>query len=118
MGDRLANTRGLDDDVVELARIGDALQLVGQIVRKRAADAAVGERDKVVGLGKAAVGDKAGVDVDLADIVDDHGGADAAVVGEDVVEQRGLAGTEVSGKHDDLHGFVGHVPPLLDMAYS
>ena len=89
------------------------LQLVGQVVRKRAADAAVGERDEVVGLGKAAVGDKAGVDVDLADIVDDHGGADAAVVSEDVVEQRGLAGTEVSGKHDDLHGFVGHVPSFV-----
>ena len=64
-GDRLANTRCLDDDVVELARIGNALQLVGQVVRKRAADAAVGERDEVVGLGKAAVGDKTGVDIDL-----------------------------------------------------
>ena len=112
-GDRLANARSLDDDVVEVARIGDALQLVGKVVRKRAADAAVGERDEVVGLGKAAVGDKAGVDVDLADIVDNHGGADAAVVSEDVVEQRGLAGTEVSGKHDDLHGFVGHVPSFV-----
>ena len=112
-GDGLANARGLDDDVIEVARIGDALQLVGQVVRKRAANAAVGERDEVVGLGKAAVGDKAGVDVDLADIVDDHGGADAAVVSEDVVEQRGLAGTEVSGKHDDLHGFVGHVPSFV-----
>ena len=112
-GDRLTNTGGLDDDVVELARIGNALQLVGQVVRKRAADATVGERDEVVGLGKATVGDKAGVDVDLADIVDDHGGADAAVVGEDMVEQRGLAGTEVSGKHDDLHGLVGHVPSFV-----
>ena len=83
------------------------------LARSSAADAAVGERDKVVGLGKAAVGDEAGVDVDLADIVDDHGSADATVVGEDVVEQRGLAGTEVSGKHDDLHGFVGHVPSFV-----
>ena len=112
-GDRLADTRGLDDDVVELARIGNALQLVGQVVRKRAADAAVGERDEVVGLGKAAVGDEAGVHIDLADIVDDYGGADTAVVSEDVVEQRGLAGTEVSGKHDDFHGFVGHVPSFV-----
>ena len=32
---------------------------------------------------------------------------------EDVVEQRGLAGTEVSGKHEDLHGFVGHVPSYV-----
>ena len=29
------------------------------------------------------------------------------------LEQRGLAGTEVSGKHDDLHGFVGHVPSFV-----
>lgn len=63
-GDRLANARSLDDDVVEVARIGDALQLVGKVVRKRTADAAVGERDEVVGLGKAAVGDEAGIDVD------------------------------------------------------
>ena len=26
------NIRGLDDDVIEVARIGDALQLVGQVV--------------------------------------------------------------------------------------
>ena len=96
-----------------VARIGDALQLVGKVVRKRAADAAVGERDEVVGLGKAAVGDEAGVHIDLADIVDDYGGADTAIVSEDVVEQRGLAGTEVSGKHDDFHGFVGHVPSFV-----
>ena len=49
----------------------------------------------------------------VSEIVDDHGGADAAVVSEDVVEQCGLAGTEVSGKHDDLHGFVGHVPSFV-----
>ena len=110
-GDRLANARCLDDDVIEVARIGDALQLVGKVVRKRTADAAVGERDEVIGLGKAAVGDEAGVHIDLA--VDDYGGADAAVVSEDVVEQRGLAGTEVAGKHDDLHGFVGHVPSFV-----
>ena len=101
-GDGLADAGGLDDDVVEAAALGDVVELAREVVGERAADAAVGERDQAVGLGQAAVCDQVGVDVDLADVVDDHGGADALVVGEDVVEKGGLAGTEVAGEHDDL----------------
>ena len=107
-GHGLADAGGLDDDVVEVAGVCQAGELVSQVVGKGAADAAVGERDKVVGGRKAAILDEAGVDVDLADVVDDDGRADAAVVGQNVVEQRGLAGTEVAGEHHDLDGVVGH----------
>ena len=112
-GDRLADAGGLDDDVVEVAGFGDALQLVGEVFGQRAADAAVGEGDEVVCLGKAAVGDKIGIDVDLADVVDDHGGTDTAIVFEDMVEQGGLAGTEVAGEHHDLDRLVGHGPSFV-----
>ena len=112
-GDGLADAGGLDDDVVEVAGFGDALQLVGEVFGQRAADAAVGEGDEVVCLGKAAVGDKIGIDVDLADVVDDHGGTDTAIVFEDMVEQGGLAGTEVAGEHHDLDRLVGHGPSFV-----
>jgi hypothetical protein len=49
-GDGLADARGLDDDVVEVAGLRDAAQLLGQVVGERAADAAVGDGDEAVGL--------------------------------------------------------------------
>ncbi len=107
-GDGLADARGLDDDVVEVARVGDAAQLACQVVGQRAAQAPVGHGDEVaVYLRQAALLDEAGVDVDLADVVDDDGGADALLVGEDVVEQGGLACAEIAGEQDDLCGRVG-----------
>ncbi len=39
------------------------------------------------------------VDADLAELVDDHGIALAVVLGEDAVEERGLAGAEEAGEH-------------------
>ena len=101
-GDGLADARGLDDDVVELTRVGDAGELASEVVGEGAADAAVGHRDELVGLGETTLLDEVGVDVDLADVVDDDGRANALVVGEDAVEQRRLASPEIAGDEDDL----------------
>jgi len=100
VGDRdgLADARGLDDDVVEVAGVRDALELFCQVIGKRAADAAIGERDEVVGLGETAVPDETGVHVDLADVVDDDGGTDALVIAEDVVQKRGLSRAKIAGE--------------------
>jgi len=49
----------------------------------------------------AAVADERRVDVDLAHVVDDDGDAAPFAVVEDVVEKRGLAGSEKTGKHRD-----------------
>ena len=116
-GDGLADARGLDDDVVEVAGVSDVLELLCEVACERAADAAVGEWDEVVGLREAAVLDEAGVDVDLADVVDDDGRADSLVVAEDVVQERGLAGAEVTGEQDDLAllSGAGHMPSLLGL---
>ena len=118
-GNGLADARCLDDDVVEVAGLGDGRELLRQVGGERAADAAVAHGDEAVGGGEATVLDQARVDVDLADVVHDDGGADALVVGQDVVEERGLARSQVAGEHDDLdrdRGILrchGHACPLL-----
>ena len=51
--------------------------------------------------------DEVVVDADLAELVDDDGVLLAVRLGQDAVEQRGLAGAEIAGQHG--HGyFVGH----------
>ena len=47
------------------------------------------------------------VDADLAEFVDDDGVFLAVRLGQDAVEQRGLAGAEIAGEHGDGN-FVGH----------
>ena len=50
------------------------------------------------------MGSGGGVDIHLADVVDDDGEADTAVIVEDAVEEGGLAATEVAGEqqHRDI----------------
>ena len=106
---RIGEARGLDDDGVELALaphqpVDDA----DEIAAHGAADAAV------VHLEHFFVGadDEVVVDADLAEFVDDDGVFLAVRLGQDAVEQRGLAGAEIAGQHGD-RDFVSHfVPPL------
>ena len=109
-GHGLANARRFDDDVVELARSGDFAELGGQVLGKRAADAAVRQRYHAVGLREPAFAYQALVDVDLADVVHDDGRAHVAIVRQDIVEKRRLPRSQVTGHEDDLHGFApfGH----------
>ena len=89
---------GLDDDGVEPAlALHQALDDADQVAAHGAADAAV------VHLEHFLVGadDQVVVDADLAELVDDHGVALAVVLGEDAVEQRGLAGAEIAGEDGD-----------------
>ena len=106
-GHRLADARGLDDDVVEVTRGCNLLELAREIVGKRAAEATVGHGDELaVDLREAALGDQVGVHVDLANVVHEHRRADALVVGEDVVQQRGLTRAQVARNEDSL-GLLG-----------
>ena len=106
--DRLADARRLDDDVVEVARVGNLAELAGEVVGERAAEAPVRHGDEVaVYLGEPALLDERGVHVDLADVVDDDGGTDALLILKDVVEKRGLAGPEVAGEQGDLRLLAG-----------
>lgn len=96
----LADAAGFDDDVVEAVGEGDVAELVDEVEFEGAADAAVLEWDEaVVGLSDdAALLDEGGVDVDLSDVVDDDGEADALTVGEEAVEECGFAAAEVAGE--------------------
>ncbi len=69
----------------------------------RAAQTPVAERDRGV---PERSGDGHGVDLDRAEVVDDRADAGAAAVVQEVVEERGLAGAEESGEHDD--GYLRH----------
>ena len=110
LGDRgrLADAAGLDRDVVEAVHPGDLLELGHEVHLERTADAAVLQgHEAVVGLAHdAALLDQVGVDVDLAEVIDDHGELDAAAVGEDPVQERGLAASEIAGEQQDRQGFV------------
>ena len=45
------------------------------------------------------------VDADFAELVDDHGIFLAVRLGQDAIEQSGLAGAEIAGEHRDRHFF-------------
>ena len=101
---RIGEPGGLHDDGVELALaphqpVDDA----HEVAAHGAADAAV------VHLEHFLVGahDQVVVDADLAEFVDDDGVLLPVRLGQDAVEQRGLAGAEIAGQHRDGN-FVGH----------
>src|SRR5262249_36263366 len=51
------------------------------------------------------------VDADLAELVDDDGVLLPVRLGQDAIEQRGLAGAEIAGEHRDGNFFGHHTPP-------
>src|SRR4051812_10419670 len=106
---------GLDDDGVELALaphqpVDDA----HEVAAHGAADAAV------VHLEHFLVGpdDEVVVDADLAEFVDDDGVLLTVRLGQNAVEQGGLAGAEIAGQHGDGN-LVGHrLTPFRHRIYA
>jgi hypothetical protein len=104
---------GLDDDGVELAFSSDeAVDDAHQVAAHGAADAAVVHLEHFL----VGVDDELVVDADLAEFVDDDGEFLAVRLGQNAVEQRGLAGAEITGEHGDGdfgggsgHGGGGHL---------
>ena len=95
---RIGEAGGLHDDRVELALaphqpVDDA----DQVAAHGAADAAVVHLEHFL----VRADDQVVVDADLAELVDDHGVFLAVRLGQDAVEQRGLAGAEIAGQHRD-----------------
>ena len=101
---RIGEAGRLDDDRVELAlALHQAVDDADEVAAHGAADAAVVHlEDFLVGADDEVV-----VDADLAELVDDDGVALAVLLGEDAVEERGLAGAEIAGEHGD-GDLVGH----------
>ena len=100
---RLADAARLDDHIVKLAGVDDFGNLAYQVGAQRAADTAVLQSHEVV---RAVLSDNApflyqrSVDVDLAYVVDNNGEAYASAVGENTVEQSGLAAAEIAGEQE------------------
>jgi hypothetical protein len=110
-GQRLGNAGGFDHQGVEAPGFGQRAHLFQQVFAERAADAAVGHfHQRFLGLGERglAAAHQVCVDVHLGHVVDDHGHAPPFAVGEDVVQQRRLAGPEEAGKDSDGQAGVGH----------
>ena len=113
-GNRFADARCLDDDVVVLARVRDVGQLVCQVIGKRAAQTSIREWNEVaIHLGEPVRIDQRRIDVHLADVVHDDRSADAFLVCEDVVQKGGLACSEVSSEQDDFNRLLFFHEALL-----
>ena len=102
LGDRLrlADATGLDDDVVELTHGGDFAQLLHQVHLQRAADAAVlkGHQAVVSLTDDTTFFNQVGIDIDLAEVVDNDGKLNALAVVKNLVYQCSLAAAEVAGE--------------------
>ena len=94
----IGEARCLHDDRVELAAaLHQPLDDADEIAAHGAADAAVVHLEHFL----IGVYDQFVVDADLAELVDDDREFLAVRLGQDSVEQRRLAGTEITGKHGD-----------------
>ncbi len=95
---RIGQAGGFHHQVIDrLGAIQNPVDRLQQFTVDRAADAAVAELDHVVTGGDHQIV----VDADLAEFIDQHGGLEALLVAENVVEQCGLAGPEKPGQDRD-----------------
>ena len=104
LGDRqrFGDAGAFDDQTIETTLPCERRHLLQQILAQRAANAAVGHLDEFfLGSveGRTAAFEERGVDVHLAHVVDDEGDPAVLAVVEQMVEQRGLSGSEEAGKH-------------------
>ncbi len=95
-GNRLGDTCGLDEQVVEALLPGQLFNLDHQVFAKGTADAAVRHlHQPLFGAGERVFAlNQLGINVDLAHVVNDHGHFQALLVVQDVVEQGSLSGSE------------------------
>ena len=103
---RIGEAGGLQHDAVEVdAAVVEIAQQVlergDEIAAQRAAQAAALQQHHVVVDGL----DQQMVEPDLAELVDDDGGAGERGIVHQAVEQRGLAGAEEAGQHGERNGF-------------
>ena len=104
---------GLDHDVLDRRpQRQNRVERRHELVRHRAAQAAIGELDDVLLRtgGIAAALEDLAVDADIAELVDDDGEPPALRIGEHVADQRRLAGAEKAGDDGAGHASerVGH----------
>ena len=96
----LADAAGLDDDVVKALQLHQLEYLFDEVGLQGAADATVLQgHEAVVFLSHdTPLLDEVGVDVHLADVVDNNGKLDAALVGKDMVYQSRFPTAQITGQ--------------------
>ena len=94
----LAYSAGFDGDIVESVHLHDVGELCHEVHLQRAADAAILQcHEAVVALSHhASFLYERGIDIHFADVVYDDGKLNVPAVGENAVEQRGLAAAEIA----------------------
>ena len=101
----IGHARRLDHDMIEAFRSFQQGQERGhQRIADRAAEAAVGERDRVAGV----VGHEPPVDVEGAEVVHQHREAPSGGAAQQAVQQRGLAGSQEAADHGEGNRIAGH----------
>ena len=101
-GHGLADSGGLDEDVVVFAGLDHLLDVAGHLALEGAADAAVCQRDDVACVCYvSALCDQGGVHVHFADVIDDDCDPVTLLVVQDPVQQCGLACSEIAAKQRD-----------------
>ena len=108
----LTDAAGLNQDIVEFVLLGEADDLLHQVGFQRAADAAVLEGDDAVLVlfhNARSFFDEGGIDIHLANVVDDDSHLVASLVVQDVVHQGCLARSQIAGEQGDGNKFVFHV---------
>src|SRR6185312_5900429 len=112
------DARGFDDDMVEPVRLREQLeQGLDQRIADRAAQAPVGERDRVAAVGC----DQLAVDVERAEIIDQHCESPPRRTGQQPVEQGRLARAEEptdDGERDHGCGRATPVARLLMLLWT
>ncbi len=118
-GGRLADAAGLDHDIVEALEIHDVLQLLHEIHLEGAAYTAILQCHEavVVFTHNAALLDERGVDVDLANVVDDDGKFYSLLVAQDAVDKGGLAAAKIAGEQEHRNVLDIHCCDFLLLLY-
>ena len=96
--DRVGHAAGLDDHVFRrVVALNQAKHGVEQVIADGAADATIAQVDCLA----LHADDQLGVDVDRAEVIDQHRDLEAVPAIEDAVEQGGLAGAQKAGDDGD-----------------
>ena len=96
---RLADTAGLDDDIVELLKLYDIAQLLDQIHLERTADTAVlkSHEGVILLLYYPTLFYKVSINIHLTDVVDDDGKSDTFFIIKNTIQERCLAASQITG---------------------
>ncbi len=117
-GAGIADAGGFDEYDFDRIQFGNLFDLFNKFVAEGAANAAVLQFEhRTFGHVRAVLFQNFGIDVDASHVVDDKGDFSFLLL-ENIVQERGLAGAQISGNEDDGFLVLFHGSPLwFDLCY-